>query len=197
MRQRGFRRKTAQFEYLGFHGCDRSVAAAVISRKKALKPSRNSYDWLGEGIYFWENNPRRALEFAVQSQARLRRGQRAVKNPAVIGAVIDLGYCMNLLDAKFLNVLNSTSAISWRPFSRKPVEIRNSLNFWDTREWPARAKTIRHFTKTPGKPRVPRPGKWQKSSLDLDAIRTKREALGLTMEQAAAAAGFTKNQRQQ
>lgn len=40
----------------GFHGCDQAVADAVIQSKDVLRPSKNSYDWLGHGIYFWENN---------------------------------------------------------------------------------------------------------------------------------------------
>jgi len=81
------------------------VAARVISAKGRLTPSRNEYDWLGEGAYFWENNPQRALEFAIESRRRRRREARRIKKPAVIGAVIDLGYCLNLLDSKYLQIL--------------------------------------------------------------------------------------------
>ena len=49
---------------LGFHGCDKKVKQAIINGKERLKPSENDYDWLGNGIYFWENNPKRALEYA-------------------------------------------------------------------------------------------------------------------------------------
>ena len=40
---------------LGFHGCDIETRDKIISGKTTLKPSENSYDWLGNGIYFWEN----------------------------------------------------------------------------------------------------------------------------------------------
>jgi hypothetical protein len=49
---------------LGYHGCDRDIAEEVLSGKFALAPSKNEYDWLGHGVYFWEHNPRRALEWA-------------------------------------------------------------------------------------------------------------------------------------
>jgi len=55
----------------------------------AFKASDNNYDWLGPGIYFWENNPERAMTWAA-----LR-----LKNPSesyAVGAVIDLGYCLDL-----------------------------------------------------------------------------------------------------
>lgn len=84
---------------LGFHGCDASVAEAVLSRPdKHLRSSENAWDWLGHGIYFWENDPRRALQFAIeaQSNAKLTRGK--IDNPAVVGAVIDLRVCLDLLN---------------------------------------------------------------------------------------------------
>ena len=62
-----------------------------------MKRSENSYDWLGHGIYFWENNYQRALEWAKAS--------RKIKEPAVIGAVIDLGYCLNLTDSSSVEFL--------------------------------------------------------------------------------------------
>ena len=81
------------------------MAARIIAGKGRLALSQNEYDWLGEGAYFWENNPQRALEFASESRQRRGRNVRGIKKPAVIGAVIDLGYCLNLLDAKFLQIL--------------------------------------------------------------------------------------------
>lgn len=60
---------------------------------EAFKASNNSYDWLGRGIYFWESNPKRALEFASELAASDRS---SVKAPDVIGAVVSLGYCLDL-----------------------------------------------------------------------------------------------------
>lgn len=87
---------------LGFHGCDASVGEAVLSGKvKHLKPSQNAYDWLGSGIYFWENDPRRAMEFAVEgTKAPVTKGK--IKKPFVIGAAIDLGLCLNLMERESL-----------------------------------------------------------------------------------------------
>ena len=87
---------------IGFHGCDRSLAEQVVAGKDELLFSRNGYDWLGNGIYFWENNEERALQWAkdmVESEKSL------VKSPAVLGAVIDLGYCLDLTDNLYLNEL--------------------------------------------------------------------------------------------
>lgn len=78
-----------------FHGCDESVAEAVFAGKDELRPSVNNYDWLGSGIYFWENAPERALRWAQEQQGR---HPDLITKPAVVGAVIHLGTCLNLMD---------------------------------------------------------------------------------------------------
>ena len=90
---------------LGYHGCDRSVAENVILGKSELKESKNTYDWLGNGVYFWESNAQRALDWANWLHQNPRKGRPTVKEPAVVGAVLDLGFCLNLLDARFLSLL--------------------------------------------------------------------------------------------
>lgn len=85
---------------IGFHGCDKKVADKLFYGEiNHLKKSSNDYDWLGHGIYFWENNPDRALEFAQEQQKR--KGSN-IKDPAIIGAIINLGHCCNLLDKRYL-----------------------------------------------------------------------------------------------
>lgn len=87
---------------LGFHGTDADTAERVLSGKEHLKPSKNSHDWLGHGVYFWEYSPQRALEFATQASTEPRITKGKVFKPAVIGAVIDPGRCLNLLEASAL-----------------------------------------------------------------------------------------------
>lgn len=97
----------------GFHGCDRTVADRVLAGAEGLQRSENEYDWLGPGIYFWENDPQRALEFAQQVAKRATRASRGkIQDPAVIGAVIDLGLCLNLLSAKHVDELKGAYTIS-------------------------------------------------------------------------------------
>lgn len=78
---------------IGYHGCDRSVGEQVLLSGEGLKPSNNAYDWLGEGIYFWEHGPSRALEWA-----KWMRSRGKIKNPWVLGAFIHLGRCLDLTD---------------------------------------------------------------------------------------------------
>lgn len=96
---------------LGFHGCDTEIGEAVLSGKKSLKISANEYDWLGNGIYFWEGDPSRAQKFSQQAtkeEQKVSKGQ--VKEPFVLGAIIDLGYCCNLVDSDALSELRDAHA---------------------------------------------------------------------------------------
>ena len=54
--------------------------------------SDNDYDWLGPGVYFWQSNPKRAQQFALEKRTR----DKASWSPVVVGAVIDLGLCLDL-----------------------------------------------------------------------------------------------------
>lgn len=87
---------------LGFHGTDQSVVDRVLRGGCHLERSVNSYDWLGNGVYFWEYSPQRAFEFAEQAARDGRCSRGRIRNPAVIGAVIDPGRCLNLLEASAL-----------------------------------------------------------------------------------------------
>lgn len=76
---------------LGYHGCDAGIAEKLLSGTTFAR-STNKWDWLGHGIYFWEGNPKRGLEFAKE----LKRHGSRIKKPAVVGALIDLGLCLDL-----------------------------------------------------------------------------------------------------
>jgi len=76
---------------LGFHGCDASVADKILMHQDIMKASENDYDWLGHGIYFWENNPQRAMDYARMLRDNPGRSRTDIEEPASIGAVIDLG----------------------------------------------------------------------------------------------------------
>jgi hypothetical protein len=77
---------------LGFHGTDRTVADQAVSREiKHLKKSEDTTEWLGHGVYFWENDPARALEWANYGKTK-----GTITLPDAVGAVIDLGFCLDL-----------------------------------------------------------------------------------------------------
>ena len=92
---------------LGFHGCDKTVGEKIIAGAENMKHSQNDYDWLGHGAYFWENNPARALEYAKLLKNKPHRQRNIIKTPFVVGAIIDLGHCFNLLETDSLNYLKN------------------------------------------------------------------------------------------
>lgn len=83
---------------LAFHGTDMVTFEKVLYKHEMLDASNNDYDWLGNGIYFWEESLERAWQWANEHH----KG-----NPAVIGAVIDLGKCLNLSDSGSTNMLKT------------------------------------------------------------------------------------------
>lgn len=82
---------------LAYHGCDRSIINDVLIGKQDLRVSRNNYDWLGNGTYCWEDSYQRAFQWATQS--------KRIEDPGVIGMVINLGHCLNLLDVEHLETV--------------------------------------------------------------------------------------------
>lgn len=93
---------------LGYHGCGREVGEAVLAGKRVLRASDNNWDWLGTGIYFWENSARRALEWANVAHENPRVVGARVKKPFVIGAIIDLGNCLDLLEAASIRIVEES-----------------------------------------------------------------------------------------
>jgi hypothetical protein len=86
---------TNQRVVTGYHGCDATVAAKVLAGTVRLNLSTNPYDWLGEGVYFWEHGAQRARAWAIE-QAKISGAK--IKEPSVLGAKINLGECLDLLD---------------------------------------------------------------------------------------------------
>lgn len=88
---------------LCFHGTDEKTAQNIFAGSAHLKASKNDYDWLGHGIYFWEYSPERAFHFAQEKF----RWQKRSEKVCVIGAIVDPGLCFNLLNASSLGFLKT------------------------------------------------------------------------------------------
>lgn len=89
---------------MGYHGCPaRNVSGCKFLNRLLAGDERvddwifsdNEYDWIGQGIYFWEYGPRRALQWA---------GDDGV----VVGAMIQLGRCFDLTDPGYTDILRAT-----------------------------------------------------------------------------------------
>jgi hypothetical protein len=76
---------------VGYHGTS-ARHAEVIVREGVFQRSENDYDWLGHGIYFWEEAPCRAWRWARQ-----KFGPTA----AAVQATVRLGRCLDLTDIRY------------------------------------------------------------------------------------------------
>ena len=105
---------------VAYHGCEKRFADDLLLGKKPMgewKPSTNDWDWLGNGIYFWEHSPDRALRWA-RERFRTRRQQ-----PAVLGEVLQLGRCFDLLDESFTILLGETYEELVRMYAEQQIEL--------------------------------------------------------------------------
>ncbi len=107
---------------LGFHGTEKSIRDQLVHHKSEMVKSENEYDWLGSGYYFWENDLNRAIGFANELKKE-RPGKTAIKEPSVLGAVIDLGYCLDLLNYGNLRFLKDTYEQLEKTFAEDGMDI--------------------------------------------------------------------------
>lgn len=85
---------------IGYHGCSLRTAEDVLSGKiKHLRPSNSKHEWLGKGIYCWENSYHRAFEWAQQ---HVKEGE----TPAVLGILISPCECLDLTDSEHLEAID-------------------------------------------------------------------------------------------
>lgn len=79
----------------GFHGTNLTAAQLIV--RDGFKESENYYDWLGRGVYFWQEGRARATTWAKEKFG---------DDWAVVEAELDLSSCMDLLDPKWYSLLN-------------------------------------------------------------------------------------------
>lgn len=108
---------------IGFHGCDKSVRDQLLVKPNNVKISEKPFDWLGHGFYVWENNYERALAWAKDKQ---KRGK--IKEASVIGVVLTLDYCLDLIDSEFIRMLSIYYEIMKKDFSSINKELPKNKN---------------------------------------------------------------------
>ncbi len=137
----------------GFHGCDEEIRDKIVSGKDVLYKSHNDYDWLGNGVYFWENNLERAYEYAHLLKRHPERCRSRINNPSVVGAVIDLGHCLDLLDSSNLKLLQTGYGLLVDTCGKTGTELPQNKPIGEERDLLLRRldcaviETIHQFTK--------------------------------------------------
>jgi hypothetical protein len=76
-----------ELRVIGYHGTRQSLVDKILL--EGFQPSTNPHDWLGNGVYFWQDAPLRAWEWADR-----HFGSEAT----VLVADILLADCMDLID---------------------------------------------------------------------------------------------------
>jgi hypothetical protein len=85
-----------RIEVYGYHGTSQTKATSIL--KNGFLASDNDYDWLGTGIYFFQDAPMRAKQWATEQHPN---------EPAVICSRIQLENCIDLLDVNWFPLLKN------------------------------------------------------------------------------------------
>lgn len=83
----------------GYHGTSRSAADKILA--DGFQSSENEWDWMGTGIYFWQDAPIRAYRWA---QERLKK-EGSPEPAVVVAAKIRLDEFVDLLDQRGMKTL--------------------------------------------------------------------------------------------
>lgn len=88
---------------MGYRGGDQDTVLRIVTGADDAMLKRRDYGWLGPGIYFWENDQQKAREWATGKAKRTTPGQIT---PFVLGAVVDLGNCLDLTNSENMELLS-------------------------------------------------------------------------------------------
>lgn len=88
----------------GFHGTLVQNAEQIVRTNFEIRPK--PWDWLGAGVYFWQDAPLRAIEWGREWY----RKKHQIEEPkvAVIRATLHLKDCLDLLDTRWNEFLRRT-----------------------------------------------------------------------------------------
>lgn len=118
---------------IAYHGCDVTVRDRLIrGTLRQLSPSANRYDWLGSGVYFFEGDAERALDFATTSCDGPQKllSARPIVNPAVVGCVLCVSrwWDMTTLEGRrsYLNALSDLQAC--QSHAGRPMPINEAAS---------------------------------------------------------------------
>jgi len=121
---------------LGYHGCDAEVGERIL-KGESVRHSEEDYDWLGHGAYFWESDPGRAWMWA---DAKVARG--TCSEAFVVGAIIDLGNCLDLTEQESIQELSDAYEGLKDSFSASGNELPENK---DTQKFPSGDKLQRYL----------------------------------------------------
>jgi hypothetical protein len=95
-------------ELVGYHGTNIESARQIL--QTGFTPSRNSYDWLGKGVYFWQDAPYRAWDWAGE-YCKKKGG-----DPAVIRSLV------KIRRDEFMDLLDYHQDPNWTNYLRRTYQ---------------------------------------------------------------------------
>lgn len=116
---------------VAYHGCDATVRDDLVSGKLGtLEFSKNSYDWLGDGIYFFESDAGRAARFASASanNPEKKYSARPIVTPAVVGALLRVSWCLDMTTQEGLSIYKETHSELTQLGITLPVNQQADIN---------------------------------------------------------------------
>ena len=96
----------------GYHGTSRDKAQEIIER--GFDFSTNDYDWLGTGVYFFQDAPVRALAWARE---------RYPDDPAVVKSELRLENCIDLLDVGWYPIIRETYSMFVEEYRKANIPL--------------------------------------------------------------------------
>ncbi len=82
--------------------------------------SQNPWDWLGDGVYFWQDAPHRARSWGEEWARKSPDDQLAV-----IRAKLTLEDCIDLLDTEWMDVIRDFAKAFASLHRRQATELKN------------------------------------------------------------------------
>jgi hypothetical protein len=86
-------------EAVGFHGTSRAALPHLVAGD--IQQSDHRYEWLGTGLYLWQDSPWRAQEWAIEHHG---------DDAAVVTARVSLDACLDLLNPRWQVLLADADA---------------------------------------------------------------------------------------
>lgn len=111
---------------VAYHGCDITTRDDLVSgRLGTLHQSRNCYDWLGQGMYFFEDDIDRALVFAKNSHENPKKmyTRKAIGTPAVVGATLCIKHCLDMTTQRGIRSFREALESMTESFTRAGIPM--------------------------------------------------------------------------
>ena len=96
----------------GYHGTSKRSAQEILER--GFDFSINDYDWLGTGVYFFQDAPMRAVSWAKE---------RYPDSPAVIKSELILKNCIDLLDIDWYPIIRETYEMFVKEYEKAKIPL--------------------------------------------------------------------------